>query len=260
MIREALKQGFPMTKFSVRMSKSTYDWNISVRWTDGPTQKQVKPILDRFESKGFDGMTDCSYSCGERMLAGAKVEVDGNYVSGSRSLSNRLRQIVAEKLAAECGIEGVTVDANGNVRGAEQSVPFAWFQHWDTKHWTLEEFLAKKFVLVSDQNGRGEWLSNLVYRVEGNISLEEQKPIASELLPEYINVQETVSTGRAESFEPRMQKFEGHAALEAENAPILERLNAPVPMLEAPSVDPATFHCSIGKSYPKVRSISDRVQ
>jgi hypothetical protein len=46
MIRECLKQGFPKTKFSVRMTRSTYSHNIDAYWTDGPTEKQVKPILD----------------------------------------------------------------------------------------------------------------------------------------------------------------------------------------------------------------------
>jgi hypothetical protein len=96
---------------------------------------------------------------------------------------------------------------------AEQHVPFAWHQHWETGHWTLEEFQAKKYILSSDANGRGEWLSQLIYRVENNISLEEQQPIDPALLPEYIDIQATVSTGRAEEFEERQKMFEGHAAL-----------------------------------------------
>src|ERR1035441_9382503 len=89
MIRAALKQGFPNTKFSVRKTKSTYNHNIDVSWTDGPISGQVKPILDRFESAGFDGQTDCLYSCGKRILCGVEVEVCGNYVRGSRSVSDR---------------------------------------------------------------------------------------------------------------------------------------------------------------------------
>src|SRR6185437_13714665 len=97
-IRAALKQGFPNTKFSVRKTRSTYSHNIDVSWTDGPTGTQVKPILDRFKSEGFDGMTDCSYSCGKRILCGAEVEVQGNYVQGQRTVSDRLRLLVVKKL------------------------------------------------------------------------------------------------------------------------------------------------------------------
>jgi len=59
MIRGALKAAFPKTVFSVRGKSYSMGHSIDVSWTDGPTGKQVKPILDRFESKGFDGMTDC---------------------------------------------------------------------------------------------------------------------------------------------------------------------------------------------------------
>jgi hypothetical protein len=248
MIRAALKQGFPFTKFSVRKTKSTYSHNIDVSWTDGPTGSQVKPILDRFESKGFDGMTDSEYSCGKRILCGCEVEVQGNYVQGQRTISDRLRLIVVKKLVAEAKLDNLTIglDQHGNLKGAEQNVPFAWFDHWeDKKYMTVEDFESRAHVLAHD-SGRGDWFSNLVYRIENRISLEEQKPINAGLLPEYIDINATVSTGRAEEFEPRQPMFEGHAAFEAERQAV-ESFESTSVAQPAQSVE---CNCSIGRSYP----------
>ena len=88
-IRAILKQAFPRTSFSVKLDRYSMGHCIDVRWTDGPATKQVQPILDRFVSSGFDGMTDCSYSCGERLWNGVQVDVDGGHVRGTRSQSAR---------------------------------------------------------------------------------------------------------------------------------------------------------------------------
>lgn len=238
MIRAALKQGFPLTKFSVRKTRSTYSHNIDVSWTDGPTSKQVDSILNRFESKGFDGMTDCEYSCGDRILCGVQVRVCGNYVSGSRHISNRLRSIVVAKLAAECGIEAPALNEYGNLAHETGTVPFQWHSHWlKTPYMTVEQFQEAKYILCSD-SCQGEWFSQLMYRIESCISVEEQKPINAELLPEYIDINATVQTGRATEephCEPPQRMFEGHVALVEELQPVI----------------PAEFHCSIGRRYAK---------
>jgi hypothetical protein len=55
-IRIELKRLFPGVKFSV---KSDYN-SVSVSWTDGPADSQVRPIVKRHESGTFDSMTDCA--------------------------------------------------------------------------------------------------------------------------------------------------------------------------------------------------------
>lgn len=54
-IRAALKHSFPGVRFSVRTDGNA----VNVRWTDGPTDADVSPIVDRFQQGHFDGMTDC---------------------------------------------------------------------------------------------------------------------------------------------------------------------------------------------------------
>lgn len=58
-LRTLLKTKFPTTKFSVR--KHYYDSYI-VEWKDGPSVPQIQEITWLFVDKGFDGMTDSSFS------------------------------------------------------------------------------------------------------------------------------------------------------------------------------------------------------
>lgn len=59
-IRKELKAKFPGVKFSVR--KRSYD-SVSVNWTDGPTEEQVKETTGKYRDSYFDGMQDMSVSC-----------------------------------------------------------------------------------------------------------------------------------------------------------------------------------------------------
>ena len=59
-IRKELKAKFPGVKFSVR--KRSYD-SVSINWTDGPTEEQVKEVTAKYRDSYFDGMQDMSVSC-----------------------------------------------------------------------------------------------------------------------------------------------------------------------------------------------------
>ena len=102
LMREALKTAFPKTKFSVRLSRYSGGHSIDAFWTDGPTDKQVKPILDRFNGQGFDGMTDCSYSCGKRMFRGESVNFGSGYVFGHRETSATLTRWYSPSVPCSC--------------------------------------------------------------------------------------------------------------------------------------------------------------
>jgi hypothetical protein len=56
LIRKVLKREFPGQKFSVRTDRS-----INIKWTDGPTEDEVKPYVMPFEGQDFDGMIDMRY-------------------------------------------------------------------------------------------------------------------------------------------------------------------------------------------------------
>lgn len=61
LIRAQLKTQFPGVKFSVRSSTYSGGASIDVRWTDGPTEKEVDRVVGPFEGARFDGMIDMAY-------------------------------------------------------------------------------------------------------------------------------------------------------------------------------------------------------
>jgi hypothetical protein len=61
LVRAELKREFPGVKFSVRSSSYSGGASIDVRWTDGPTGKDVDRVLKPYEGARFDGMTDLKY-------------------------------------------------------------------------------------------------------------------------------------------------------------------------------------------------------
>lgn len=63
-VRATLKTVHPATKFSVRMSTGTGHGWLSVSWSDGPTDDDLRPLLDQFCSLRFDGMDDAYHATG----------------------------------------------------------------------------------------------------------------------------------------------------------------------------------------------------
>lgn len=61
LMRKALKDAFPSTKFSVRSSSYAGGASIRVRWCDGPSTKRVEAISGQYQGAGFDGSIDMKY-------------------------------------------------------------------------------------------------------------------------------------------------------------------------------------------------------
>lgn len=80
-IRRELKRQFPDHKFSVRSDHNSVD----IRWTDGPTTRQVSEFTDRHKNGHFDGMTDCYEQNHDATFA--DVFGGANYVSCHRDIT-----------------------------------------------------------------------------------------------------------------------------------------------------------------------------
>ena len=91
-IRETLKQAFPKTRFSVRSKSYSMGSSISVHLTDGPTTKQVNPILHAFEGSGFDGMQDMKTSLGPSVHKGEIVRWAVDYGIAKQPAKNDRQQ------------------------------------------------------------------------------------------------------------------------------------------------------------------------
>ncbi|HET6494549.1 MAG TPA: LPD29 domain-containing protein [Thermoleophilia bacterium] len=61
LVRKALKRDFPGVRFTVHSKTYAGGASVDVKWTDGPTTAEVKPLLDSFEGAGFDGMIDLKF-------------------------------------------------------------------------------------------------------------------------------------------------------------------------------------------------------
>ena len=66
LVRKELKAEVPNHKFSVRISRYSMGSSVHVQFktegaTDEETQK-VREICDKYQGRGFDGMTDSEYS------------------------------------------------------------------------------------------------------------------------------------------------------------------------------------------------------
>ena len=185
LLRGTLKAAFPFTQFSVRQRKG----NIDVAWNDGPTHKQVRPLLQRFESKHFDGMTDMESSCGGRILIGLAITLSGGYISGQRTVSKQITAKVIRCLAAQCGLGDLPIDQYGNAPH-DLHVPFQWHDHWNRNEKNeeipvcLADIEEAKHFLASDPR-EGEYFMRLVDRVVSALSFEAQGDIPLEVFPMY---------------------------------------------------------------------------
>ena len=86
LIRRDLKAELPGVKFSVRISRYAGGSSIRVQFKDGGQETEqakhvAKEICNRYEGKGFDGMTDSTYYIpimvdGEECSSGCYVFLD----------------------------------------------------------------------------------------------------------------------------------------------------------------------------------------
>lgn len=68
LVRKALKDAFPGTKFSVRKNTGTASAWLSVSWDDGPASIEVREVADRFRGEQFNGQTDSYEDLGRPYL------------------------------------------------------------------------------------------------------------------------------------------------------------------------------------------------
>ncbi len=90
-IRAALKAAFPQVKFSVRSDSFSMGSAVRVKWTDGPTEKQVEKIANAHERIDRDDATGEILSGGNR------------YITCNRELSERVKKYGEARAAAITG-------------------------------------------------------------------------------------------------------------------------------------------------------------
>lgn len=87
LVRQALKEAFPMVRFTVRSSTYSMGASINVKWTDGPTEAEVESVANVFRGADFDSMNDLAVSR-RHQLDGKPVRFGADHVTCSRSFSD----------------------------------------------------------------------------------------------------------------------------------------------------------------------------
>ena len=89
LVRRSLKEAFPGVKFSVRGKSYSGGSSITVRWTDGPSEPEVRAVVERFEGGYVDGMTD--YKGGYvHSLNGERVDFLCDFIFTERKYSDEV--------------------------------------------------------------------------------------------------------------------------------------------------------------------------
>lgn len=104
LVRAALREAFPKTKFSVRSHGYSMGASISVKWTDGPNREQVESVAKCFEGSYFDSSIDYKGSV-YHMLDGKKVHMGADSISCDREYSDATIERMLARCAREYGCE-----------------------------------------------------------------------------------------------------------------------------------------------------------
>lgn len=115
LIRQSLKEAFAGVKFSVKSKTYSGGASITIYWTDGPNEAQIKAVVGRFSCSYFDGMQDLQGSK-FHMMDGKAVSFGADYVCYSRDYSDA---------AIEKAIARVFRQFAGNFSGSGARVPVA---------------------------------------------------------------------------------------------------------------------------------------
>lgn len=116
-IRKDLKAHYPRTKFSVTVSRYSMGSSVRIEWTDGPSERQVKEISNRYDFYQFDGMQDLHSTADARMVDGELVRASCS-ISTARKYSQIVCQIAIESVRIQ-NMAGVDV-GELTVTGSDQ--------------------------------------------------------------------------------------------------------------------------------------------
>lgn len=103
LVRRALREAFPGVTFSVRSKSYAGGSSISVGWTDGPTERDVREVTHRFRGADFDSMQDMKVYRGSTLLANddgsyETIRYGADYIQGQRTISEARRALLRREI------------------------------------------------------------------------------------------------------------------------------------------------------------------
>jgi hypothetical protein len=160
LIRKALKDSFPDTKFSVSTKRYTGGSRITVMYANGPLTKDVGAVAKLFEGAGFDGMTDSTYFNKACSFRGELATFNHGYVFVDRIVTDEIMQIAAYRVHKATKLPLLTFK-DGSFIDGEYQTEFSYMKE-------LEVFTHG---LLRD----GEWYSQLVCQVAWNTTTPHKR-------------------------------------------------------------------------------------
>lgn len=139
LVRTALKDAFPKTKFSVKSKTYSGGASITISWIDGPTSREVEAVAKQFQGATFDGMIDLK-SHHTSNLNGEAVRFGADFIFTSRDFSVAFLQRRADKVAHRFGGELVQVIEN-NYGHAEL---VGGHERWSTSTWSFRDLIMQE--------------------------------------------------------------------------------------------------------------------
>ena len=114
LVRAALKESFPGVKFKVKSSVYAGGASITVSYFNGPTDDQVKGIVDTFTGAYFCGMTDYKGTL-YNTLDGVPVSFGADYIFVSRYFTKPILTLIACNVLTKFGLDNaVTINEYSN--------------------------------------------------------------------------------------------------------------------------------------------------
>lgn len=169
LVRKALKQTFPATKFSVVSHVYSMGASIRVRWTDGPTAKRVDEVVGVFSGAGFDGMIDLKYHVDHWLAPDGTVTVA--HTSGTEGSRGTVPAVKQNRPHDDAEL----VSFGADYVFTERAMSDAFWNRVATavgKYWGVDVPARKEAhsVIVKHAGGNswGSYFSDLVYRAAEN--------------------------------------------------------------------------------------------
>lgn len=136
LVRAALKENFPGTKFSVRTSKYSGGAALHVTWTDGLGAETVDAAMSVFEGSKPDWSGDYLDPV-IRIKDGERIQYGADHIFTQRTVSDAVYAAIEPEVLAALELE--TADY-----GQSYPVPVLVLQ--TCKHWHYERATIREFV------------------------------------------------------------------------------------------------------------------
>lgn len=108
LVRAALKENFPGTRFSVRTSKYAGGASLDVQWTGGPTTPKVDAVVSGFEGTAPDRSGDF-YDPIIREKDGQRIHYGADHIRTARTIAPATREKIRAEVLDAMGLTEATV-------------------------------------------------------------------------------------------------------------------------------------------------------